>query len=98
MGKRIDRNNKHNKRKAWEVSRKSLLAIIPILFSLLVGAFYLGAYFMEAKKDREMLHWENEMETHHREELWDRENERDSWKEKYFQSLIERTETNVRSP
>lgn len=98
MGKHTDKHSKNKKRKAWEVSRESLYAIIPILLSLLVGAFYLGGYFMEAKKDREMTHWENEIEAQHRQEIANKEKEKDEWREKCFQLMVERTGTKGRSP
>lgn len=49
---------------------------------------------LERQYCQEMKH----LEYQYRQELRDRDRSVDEWKEKYFQSLIERTETNGRSP
>lgn len=53
---------------------------------------------MEAKKDREMVHWETETEVRHREEIANKEKERDEWKEKCFQMMMEKADGKERSP
>lgn len=98
MGKHSKRNSQNRTRKTLEVSRESIYALISIAISLLVGSFYLGGYFMEAKKDREMVHWETETEVRHREEIANKEKERDEWKEKCLQLMMEKADGKERSP
>lgn len=98
MGKHSKRNSQNTTRKTLEVSRESIYALISIAISLLVGSFYLGGYFMEAKKDREMVQWKAETEVRHREEIANKEKERDEWKEKCFQLMMEKADGKERSP
>lgn len=98
MGKHSKRNSQNRTRKTLEVSRESIYALISIAISLLVGSFYLGGYFMEAKKDREMVQWKTETEVRHREEIANKEKERDGWKEKCFQLMMEKADGKERSP
>ena len=56
--------------------------------------FILGHISQRLKKDREMVIRENEREAQHREEMANKEKESDSWKEKYFQILIDRAKDN----
>lgn len=79
--------------------------LISTMLPILIVVYNCGGSNMATKMDREMaektLEYESkisEIEYQHRQELRDRDKEVDEWKEKYFQSLIERTETNGRSP
>ncbi len=102
-------NNRHRILKITKAVRAFVknpyYLLISTMIPILIVVYKCGGSNMETKKDREMtekiLEYESkisEIEYQHRQELKDEENKMDEWREKYFQLLIERTETKGRSP